>query len=195
MAHKIGALITAAKFKPEEHFVSVECHAENDKYIRIKLRNMWTPGFTAQDRDEVTVALFHGTSLSGAIGILQNKRLLTKPEHANEHVHAIYGKGFQMCGHAPSDKEHVIRILNQMQSFTKNQCGVIFQLRTSGHTKKIEMGGTEAEEEYLAKHKRGITHVRQGKVSRWACHPDNATIVAMWIIEDIFDFHEYDPLA
>ena len=82
-----------------------------------------------------------------------------------------------------------------MEEFPKNQCGVIFELRAVGKTKKITSGGTYAEEEHLKNFPDQITHVRQGTANRWATHPTNAMISSIWIVEDVFDFAEYDPLA
>ena len=193
MAHKIGCLFEAAQLPVASHLDSIKS-VEGLEHFRLKMMNMKGPAWAAQDKDQSTVYIYHGTSLKGAIGILNAKQIKAMEQYDKGHVHAIYGKGFIASGDKDYDKGEITRILKQMAEFPKNQCGVVFEMRAVGKSKKISSGGTAAEEEYLEKHPGHITHMRQGSANRWATSPSNATITSVWIVQEIFDFAEYDPL-
>lgn len=195
MAHRLGAVFKAAELTVQTVLEEITKLDAELPFFRVKVNEMRGPMFRAPGRDDSTVFIFHGTSLNGAIHILKDRQVKAIPEHENHHCYAIYGKGFVASGEKHQDKKEIIRILGQMAKFPKNQCGIVFQLRSSGKLHKVESGGTYAEEQHLEANPFHITHVRQGKVSRWACRPDNATITAVWIVEDIFDFQEYDPIS
>jgi hypothetical protein len=191
--HKFGSLMTAADRSISKHVQSISAHPDMPEFVRFLLKDMPGPEFMPQDKEEITIYLFHATSLKGAISILRDGCLRTMPDYDKQHMYAIYGKGIILTGDAQTDRSEVSRVLQKMSEFPKNQCNVIFQVQATGLQKKLTFGGVEAEEQHLQRHKRHLVHMISGKTNRWTVHPDNQRLKAVWALGDIWDFQQYDP--
>ena len=190
---KFGSLMTAADRSISKHVHSISPHPDMPEFVRFLLKDMPGPEFMPQDKEEITIYLFHATSLKGAISILRGGCLKTMPDYDKQHMYAIYGKGIILTGDAQTDRSEVSRVLQKMTEFPKNQCNVIFQVQATGLQKKLTSGGVEAEERHLQRHKRHLVHMISGKTNRWTVHPDNQRLKAVWALGDIWDFQQYDP--
>ena len=193
LIRRIGKLFAAAQVSAAMHVTNIRTHDALPGTVQLALQGMKGPKFEPPNRDDSTIYLFHGTSLAGAVGILQERQLKIMPNNSKGHCNAIYGKGCLLTGHAETDIDSVIKAVQQMRDFPKNQSNVIFQLQATGTHHTFKSGGVSAEEDFLATHPKHLVHMKTSSVNRWTIHPTNGRIKCMWILGDVWDFQDYDP--
>ncbi len=124
-----------------------------------------------------TLRGFHGSSPMGVRGILTDGYLKGSAaglEGAQLHPYFSAAAGVMTIDEMVGLYKSLMK-----RGWTKNRCGIVFEVGATGPWERLERGGCEAEA--LVTGAGGIAHMAIQRENRWTAHDERVQILALWV--------------